>query len=857
MPRSKLLGMLKQTPEWRVLMLRAPAGYGKTTLMSLLFEHLGSAPATFCHWLTLDPCDEDPLHLLTHLQACIDRSWGSRSASGIARFADLGTWLQAVALLPGQRVLFLDELESVQSSSSVRLLHQLLRFAPDNLRIVASARPHSPIALARMKVGAGLLEWSARQLRFDDGETRALLQVGNVGRPPPPQPWLELIAQRCEGWPAALRLSALALHRSENSPRFLDMLQDNRSDLAEYLANEVFEQQPPQWRAFLLDTCVLRYLLPSLCDALCGRSDSAPLLEEMARSLQFITPLSQGPGQSGAWICHSLLQDFLRKRLDALHPGRAALLHCRAAAWLEARGLLTEAVGHGLDCGNPDFAAALVNRAARPLVLSGHLATVQQAIARLPAHIADSHPGIVWASARAHAYLHQVEEAQARFQQLRALSAQQAFDRPMREDYLALEALISIASGDMEQVLRVIQRNLSWTEGDYARGSMLNVQAYAELARMNFDTALALLDQADLHNRKALHLFGLSAAQGLRAAIWSSRGELRKALACYSGQSMDERSEYAAPGLGLRCELLYETDQLDALQALLALHTPHADDSQATDLVIGSYLAAARLDFARGNHEAAQAILDRTLARALQRNFHRLVMACRWEKVRMATLSGQHDLAQKLMPAERPDAGRFHFATDAEAGDLTWLRLLVRSGQARQALPAIAQRLAQAQFMQRGWRALKLGILHACALDALGQCSDADAALASALDTGSRQGFVRSFADEGPPVLDRIGAWLTSAAPLPAPREYLHQVLAAGRSTADAQKKPRHIDTFSQRERELLQALALGGRNQEIAQRLQLTENTVKWYLKRLYMKLDAHNRTQAIAQARRLHLLD
>lgn len=175
--------MLKQTPEWRVLMLRAPAGYGKTTLMSLLFEHLGSAPATFCHWLTLDPCDEDPLHLLTHLQACIDRSWGSRSASGIARFADLGTWLQAVALLPGQRVLFLDELESVQSSSSVRLLHQLLRFAPDNLRIVASARPHSPIALARMKVGAGLLEWSARQLRFDDGETRALLQVGNVGRP--------------------------------------------------------------------------------------------------------------------------------------------------------------------------------------------------------------------------------------------------------------------------------------------------------------------------------------------------------------------------------------------------------------------------------------------------------------------------------------------------------------------------------------------------------------------------------------------------------------------------------------------------------------------------------------------------
>ncbi len=855
-PRHKLLALLEQAPHWRVLLLRAPAGYGKTTLMGQLFAQLACQPGTSCHWLTLDPRDDDPLHLLTHLQAAMERHGDGADGAADAPVPDLGLWLNTVARRSGGAVLFLDEFESVRGQATVQLIHQLLRFAPANLRVVVSTRPHARLALHRLKASGWLLEWDARQLRFDDEETRALLRHGDAARTP--AAWLELLAQRCEGWPAALRLGTLALHHGEAPPRFLDTLHDGGSDLASYLASEILEQQPPAHRDFLLDTSILRYLLPPLCDALCERGGSAALLEDMGRQLQFLTPL--GPSQGGAWRCHSLLQDFLRKRLDALHPGRAALLHRKAAAWLEAEGLLIEAIGHALDSGDAAFAAAMVARAARPLVRSGHLATLQHWIARLPAHIADGHPGIVWAAGRAHTYFHQLEEARARLRQLLALSTQQDFDRLTWEDYLALEALLAAAEDDVAQTMQVTQRNLPQARGDYARGIMLNVRAHGEIARHHFDAALALLDQADLHNRKASNLFGLSAALGLRAAIWSSRGALQRALACYSGMGTDgQHAQHAALGSGLRCELLYETDQLDALQALLALHAPHADDYLATDLVIGAYLAAARLQFARGDGGGAQAILDEALARSLQRRFHRLEFACRWEKVRLATLAGQLAQARALVPAALPGEGSFHFATDTEACDIAWLRLQVRDGQARQALPAIAQHGRQARATQRGWRALKLSVLRACALGALGDAPAAHAALAAALAEGSRHGFVRSFADEGAPVLGPIAAWLAPGAALPAgvPREYAQQVLAAGALPPAAPAAVEVDEGFSARERALLQALAQGQQNREIASRQGLSENTVKWYLKRLYLKLDARNRAQAIAQARRLRLID
>lgn len=61
---------------------------------------------------------------------------------------------------------------------------------------------------------------------------------------------------------------------------------------------------------------------------------------------------------------------------------------------------------------------------------------------------------------------------------------------------------------------------------------------------------------------------------------------------------------------------------------------------------------------------------------------------------------------------------------------------------------------------------------------------------------------------------------------------------------------------ISERESEVLALLAAGHSNQEVADRLYISPNTVKTHLHKLYQKLDVSRRGQAVEKARSLHLV-
>jgi DNA-binding NarL/FixJ family response regulator len=61
---------------------------------------------------------------------------------------------------------------------------------------------------------------------------------------------------------------------------------------------------------------------------------------------------------------------------------------------------------------------------------------------------------------------------------------------------------------------------------------------------------------------------------------------------------------------------------------------------------------------------------------------------------------------------------------------------------------------------------------------------------------------------------------------------------------------------LSEREREVLEAIAAGSTNREIAQSLYLSPHTVKEHTSALYRKLGARNRAEAVQRAQRLGLL-
>ena len=64
------------------------------------------------------------------------------------------------------------------------------------------------------------------------------------------------------------------------------------------------------------------------------------------------------------------------------------------------------------------------------------------------------------------------------------------------------------------------------------------------------------------------------------------------------------------------------------------------------------------------------------------------------------------------------------------------------------------------------------------------------------------------------------------------------------------------VSHLSPREREVVSQLAQGYSYAQIAAQLNISENTLKTHIKRIYRKLNVHNRTQAVLAAQEHHLL-
>ena len=157
-------------------------------------------------------------------------------------------------------------------------------------------------------------------------------------------------------------------------------------------------------------------------------------------------------------------------------------------------------------------------------------------------------------------------------------------------------------------------------------------------------------------------------------------------------------------------------------------------------------------------------------------------------------------------------------------------------------------------------RAIQILILQAVAFEAGGEPSQAMSALEQALAVAEPGGFVRIFVNEGP----SMARLLYEAASRGIAPDYARRLLAAFPMIEPEQAGPSRIqaheseliESLSEREREVLQLVAEGLTNREIADRLFLSLNTVKAHTRNIYGKLNVHSRTQAIARSQELGLL-
>jgi len=872
-PRPRLLERLNAAPHGKLTLVSAPAGFGKTTLIA---EWASACPHPVA-WLSLDEGDNDPARFLAYLIAALqtlDPSIGvavrpSLQVDLLQPPKDLVAMLiNQVGAIEHRLVLILDDVHLIKAPAFYEALAFLLEHLPHNLHLVIATRADPPLPLAALRARAQLTELRQSDLRFGDEEIAAFLNsIMQLGLS---REQVATLAERTEGWVAGLQMAAISL-QGQGKERVAGLVQGLAGSdryIMDFLLSEVLERQPAEVQSFLLETSILERLSGSLCDAVIGQEGGAQAtLEHLDRTNLFVLPLDN---RRQWYRYHRLFADLLRSRLASTQRDEASDLHRRASLWFEQNGLVPEAIEHAIAGLDHERAADLIGRVAEQTAKRSELATLLRWVHSLPADLVVARPKLALTHAWAlmmsghwaeviDSYLGGADSAAVspKLAPLQALIANLEGRFPDARA-LALQALQALPEGD--SFLRgTATWNLSLTrlvEGDF-QGAR---QAFEELlrkSRAKGDTVFAVMA-----------LCSLGVLQRRQGHLLEARTMFERALELATDEGQRRLPAASEPLMGLG-ELWREWNELDRAAQFLAEGIEQAGQWAATSALDG-YMSLARVEQARGDWKAADAALENAARMAEQFDIMEtddLVVAL----VRAQLLLGRGQIEAALRGLRRwgldKDQGTeltgpahgFHdtfMRTRLEKYRLLVLaRVHIAEGRPSAGLALLEPLLPQLDSMQRTDLVLQTQVLVALAHQALDEEDCALAALDCALSLGEPGGHARTFLDEGLP-MERL---LYQAARRGIRPDYVGRLLAAfpmSERPAASAPGPEMVEPLSERELEVLQLVAQGLTNQQIAERLFLSLSTVKWHTHNIYGKLGVRGRTPALVKARTLGIL-
>ena len=890
-PRPRLVQALSQGLARGRVLICAPAGFGKTSLLAD-WARGGGRPVA---WLGLDAGDNDPARFWRYVVAALDQAQpgiagrlGALLGPPAPRsFEGLVTALiNELAAQAGRDevLLVLDDYHMVDSGPVHESVAFLLENLPPGLLVVVSGRADPPLPLPRLRARGQLAELRAAELRFTTGEAAALL--GAAAGPVLPDTAVAVLTARTEGWAAGLQLAALSLRGHADAAGFVAAFSGSHRFVLDYLGDEVLDGQPGPVRAFLLETSVLERLSGELCDAVTGRPGSQAMLHHIERAGLFLVPLDE---VRGWWRYHHLFADLLRARLEQEQPGRVQELHRAAAAWSDEHDLADDAVRHALAAGDAAWAARLVERHVEALLGRSEGATLRRWLSALPAESVRARPRLCLAEAYGAAMGFQVEALEALLD-----DAERAFAVSGDEPYEAsagrpVSSLANIPAG-----IAFLRAVLARLRGDPALASDHNRQALAQLGEDDWLMRyLVRWNQAAadwLGGRPGPAERGLAGVLAeLRAAgqffagflamrvcydlgeVRRAQGNLDAALVTYR-QALEEAGESSQTAItgpahvGL-AQVLYERDEVaaaldHATRGVTLCRQLTFTQSLATGLAV-----VARIRHAHGDVAGALEAMGEAGQVGLSPQVIALLNPVPSQRALLLLAQGDVSAAAQwakaagLSPEDEPDYPR-------EPAYLVLARVLLAQDRPGPALTLLQRLLATSASQGRTGSVIEIQALRALALAARGDHAGALGALAEAVTLACPQGYVRVFADEGAPMRALLTRLSAARKDQRAPArdidpDYLAGLLracgqagAAPPSRRAAAALPGMVEPLTDREVEVLRLLAAGRSNQRIAHELVVTLDTVKKHVTHVLAKLGAANRTEAVARARQLGLI-
>ena len=865
--------------EGRALTLvSAPAGFGKTTLLVEWAEYW-SAQGGSVAWVSLDESDNDATRFLTYLVTAlrnVEEGIGEgilaslRSPEPPPVEATVGALINELADLPHEIAIVLDDYHLIGSEAVHEAISFLIEHVPENVRLVVSGRTDPPLPLPKLRVRGQMAELGAADLRFTTEEATAFLE-GVMGLTLSPGD-VAALEEVTEGWVAALQLAALSMRDREDVSGFVRAFSGSNRHVLDFLSEEVLGRQPEAVKVFLLQTSVLERMSSPLCDALTGRSDGQEMLEMLERDNLFVVPLDD---ERHWYRYHHLFANFLRGRLGRGNPELVGEFHRRASGWYEDNEYLAEAIGHAFSDRDPDHerAAQLVENGIKETWRRGEFPTVLRWLEALPTEAKRHRPRLFPAHALALTLIGRPDDVEPLLEEAeRAASAD--------TDELKSRFLLGFASavrswrarlrGDAHEAVDFAQRALSLLPAEdlpqrnlaaVCLGDALRTTGNLAAASEAFAEAVEIGEAAD-------HAYGTLTAMVWQARVQAERGRLQEAEEAFRRtlRFISERGVGLLPAAGLAHigmgALLYERNELEEAERELERGVELVERTREVSTLVWGCITLSRAKRARGDEEGAlQAARE---AERIARNAGadlQIAIANTW----MARLRLARGALAEAAAFDQECAANAKNAADAvrDVEHLTSARLLHARGRYDEALGLLGELGESAETTGRTGDLIEVLALQALALWAKNEKERAVGTLTRALALAEPEGYVRAFVDEGEAMVDLLSATLEIRqrgrldAANRVPARYLAKLLAALAQEAATPRADQRIpEPPSERELEVLAFIAAGNSNAEIAGKLFVSVSTVKTHINRLYRKLGARSRTQAVARARELDLI-
>jgi LuxR family maltose regulon positive regulatory protein len=862
--RPRLIERLNENLHSKLTLISAPVGFGKTSVLS---EWIPKSPHCVT-WLSLDKDDNESIRFWTYFISSLQglRSDLGKDALSLLQTIPapsinsiLLTLINDITTFSDTFAMVLDDYHMIDSKPIDQALTFLLEHLPPNMHLVITTREDPHLPLARLRARGQLTELRAADLRFTPSEaTEFLTQVMGLNLS---EEDIVALENRTEGWIAGLQLAAISMRGQKDLTSFIQSFTGSHHFVMDYLVEEIFQQQSEFVRTFLLCTSILERMCGPLCDAVLLDSSNSgqKVLEYLEQANLFIVPLDN---ERRWYRYHHLFSELLRQRLQlgTVPPtGEKGLeevseLHIRASKWFEDNGLEIEAFQHAAAANDVKRAARLIEGKGAPVHFRGAASQVLNWLTSLPESILDDSPSLWVTYASVLLFVGQNSAAEPKLQAAESAIAKTEPNDEMRDligRIAAMRATLAVGRNDLDIIISQSQRalaNLSpenlpfrtavnWTlgfayqsQGDRLRAS----QAYNEIISTadTFEnsiyiiaalTSLGQIQETDNQLSQAAKSYGL---------VLKLAGDPPQPIACEAH-------------LGL-ARLNYQWNNLNAAQKHEQRCQQLMQQIESVETVVSHKVFLARLLLAKGDVSAVDAVFQEAEAYIHQHNF----------LFRMADVAA----IQVVVSLSRGDLVTAANLAQTYHLPISQARVHLAQGDPGKALDVLAPVRQQAEEKRWQDERLKVLVLQALAHWAQGRSATAVELLKDALVAAKPGGFIRIFVDEGAPMARLLyEALARGIEPV-----YVRRLLAAfpvANSEPAALSLPPDaeaglIEPLSMRELEVLQVIAEGLSNQEVANRLYLSLHTVKVHARNIYAKLGVTNRTQAVAKGRTLGIL-